>query len=971
MVVLLSLVVTALSVWYTATRMGFLPDRSDLINPDLTWNAAYHRYKQAFPRWDDLIVVIDPGDPAAADGSQAPHDRPPTTTQDAARAFVQALAARLEAEPGVRQVLAGYVLSPDNVRTLLGRSDAEFAAAWAELQQSQAALAAASLADLIDTSLAGLGRELAATATAAGPIAPAPAVSAGAGLASETTPSPTPAPASAQLRMLADLLSRSRLVAESAESTPSDEVGPSNQQGSTGHLPRILDGPLPGDWMPLRSDTGRLLLMMVDLEDTGDGLDRTAAGLAAVRSHVRDLLTMPAYAGIEAGVTGIAAIESDETTQSIADSTLASIVALVLIAVLMVVVFRGVIVPLCALLALLTGVAWSFGFLTLAVGHLQILSVVFTVILLGLGIDFALHILSRLELIRDDHETLEHAIDRVYRRVGPGMITGAITTAAAFGIMAFSDFRGVAEMGIIAGGGILLCLVAMLSVFPALLALLPNWRRAIRFRPGGEEAHFLHDHLNWVDKKPHGTLAVAGGLTLLAAAGAMSMVRYDQDLLNLHPPGVESVQWEKRLLEEGARSVWAGLSIADSLTEARERTLAFAAREDQVSSVDGVGLLFHPDRASRQEIIRQAYSTVASGDDTALMANGTSGNAVADPAAGSAADQAARLTARLRQLLAGLRLAGYHPSTTPAVPGAAAAVGSDVAAATALATAADRLLAMLAVDPAGRWARVEQAFARDRADLDAAWRALVDPRPAALVDLPDPIRALNIGVDGSLLLRVNPADDPRSILDPDRLGPFVEAMRAVDPGIIGPPVQIHESSRLIVRAYVQAAWVAVVVIALLLWLDFRSLADTACAMLPVAIGFVGMFAIMGLAGVPVNFANIIVMPLIFGIGVDAGVHIVHRWRLEPEGIPKGLSGGTGRGITLTMITTIIGFACLMLAHHRGIRGLGFTMTAGLVVTLAACYTALPAALALRSRGRSVDYGAGASVATVTESSGPG
>jgi len=135
----------------------------------------------------------------------------------------------------------------------------------------------------------------------------------------------------------------------------------------------------------------------------------------------------------------------------------------------------------------------------------------------------------------------------------------------------------------------------------------------------------------------------------------------------------------------------------------------------------------------------------------------------------------------------------------------------------------------------------------------------------------------------------------------------------------------------------------------LLCLDFRRLADALCAMLPVAVGYTGAFGLMGLLGVTLNFANIIVLPIIFGIGVNAGVQVVHRWRQEPMGLPKGLSGATGRGITLTMMTTMIGFGCLLIAEHRGIKSLGFVMVIGLGVTLLACYTILPAVLRLRGR----------------------
>jgi len=172
-------------------------------------------------------------------------------------------------------------------------------------------------------------------------------------------------------------------------------------------------------------------------------------------------------------------------------------------------------------------------------------------------------------------------------------------------------------------------------------------------------------------------------------------------------------------------------------------------------------------------------------------------------------------------------------------------------------------------------------------------------------------------------------------------------MFAVSDEALGPPVQIYESSQLIQREYFRAAIYALVAILFVLLIDFRSLVDALCALLPVGVGFLGMFAMMGLVGMPINFANIIVMPLIFGIGVDAGVHMVHRWKIEPFGEPAGLSGGTGRGITVTMITTCIGFGCMLIAEHRGIRSLGFVMVVGLAVTLLACWMVLPAILRMR------------------------
>ncbi|MFG0250570.1 MAG: MMPL family transporter, partial [Phycisphaeraceae bacterium JB051] len=134
-------------------------------------------------------------------------------------------------------------------------------------------------------------------------------------------------------------------------------------------------------------------------------------------------------------------------------------------------------------------------------------------------------------------------------------------------------------------------------------------------------------------------------------------------------------------------------------------------------------------------------------------------------------------------------------------------------------------------------------------------------------------------------------------------------------------------------------------------IDFRNVHDALLAMLPVAIGFSVTFAIMQLFGMQINPANIIVLPLMFGIGVDSGVHVLHRYRQHPEDDPPGLTQATGKGITITTLTTVIGFACMMLASHRGIRSLGFVVSLGLVLTLLSCWTVMPAWLVLTQRIR--------------------
>ena len=164
-------------------------------------------------------------------------------------------------------------------------------------------------------------------------------------------------------------------------------------------------------------------------------------------------------------------------------------------------------------------------------------------------------------------------------------------------------------------------------------------------------------------------------------------------------------------------------------------------------------------------------------------------------------------------------------------------------------------------------------------------------------------------------------------------------------------MQVHESTKVILDGYRFAAIVATCAIVILLLIDFRSVPDTLCAVLPVGVGLVLLLGVMASLGIALNFANTIVMPLVIGLGVDAGVHAVHRWRTQPDDAPAGLAGGTGRAITLTSVSTAIGFACMVIAEHRGVRSLGVVMTLGLLLTWVASVFVLPPVLRLRSRAK--------------------
>ena len=174
---------------------------------------------------------------------------------------------------------------------------------------------------------------------------------------------------------------------------------------------------------------------------------------------------------VEIGLTGLPVIENDEMRTSQADMLGATVLSLVGVVCVFVAGFGGIRHPLLAVVALLVAMAWSFGYITLAIGHLNILSVAFAVILIGLGIDFGIHYVARYMQLRGTMRSSSESLCETARSIGPGVITGAVTTAVAFFMAGFTEFTGLAELGVIAGGGVLLCCLGAMFVLPALIHL--------------------------------------------------------------------------------------------------------------------------------------------------------------------------------------------------------------------------------------------------------------------------------------------------------------------------------------------------------------------------------------------------------------------------------------------------------------------------------------------------------------------
>jgi hypothetical protein len=213
-----------------------------------------------------------------------------------------------------------------------------------------------------------------------------------------------------------------------------------------------------------------------------------------------------------------------------------------------------------------------------------------------------------------------------------------------------------------------------------------------------------------------------------------------------------------------------------------------------------------------------------------------------------------------------------------------------------------------------------------------------------VADLPVDLAERFVSPGGKWLLQVYAG---RNVWEFEPLQHFVSEVRRIDPRATGRPLLAYEASLQMKRSYEEAALYALAAIILVLALDFRRLDDTILALLPVGVGMLLMFGVLGLCGINLNPANMIVLPLIIGIGIDNGVHVLHDFRAQRG--EYWLSASTAGAIVLTSLTTMIGFGSLMISDHRGIRSLGIVLTIGVACCLATSFILLPAVLSWISR----------------------
>lgn len=656
----------------------------------------------------------------------------------------------------------------------------------------------------------------------------------------------------------------------------------------------------------LLTKEGKLGFVILRLAKGKDDFARATEATDALRDLIAQMSAR--HPETKIGLTGLPIMENDEMRSSQSSMAWASMLSMLGVGLLFVAGFGGVRHALLANLVLLLGMAWSFGYVTLAIGHLNILSVSFTVTLIGIGIDYGVYYSARYLQLRDERYACADALVRTSFEVGPSILTGAVTTAVAFFAAGFTNFTGIAELGTIAGGGILLCAVAELVVLPAVICLVDRSGYGKRMPEGLP----VHSMINPLMKAPRLLLFVTVAGTIVISLG-MSNLWYDHNLLNMQPVGLESVELERKLLTESDQSVWYALSIAETRDELLKRKAEFLKLESVERTEEIVSLLPADHEMKRTMIarIRERLDNLPERPPVIPV---------------DRPEELGRLMARAQELIA-RRATRSH-------------------AAFVLEQTRDKLRRMQLAECGALISQYQQQMAGDLLSRLYVLQSMANPEPPQITDLPESLTSRFVGAHGLHLLKIYGRGN---IWDMDALGKFVHDVRSVDTRATGNPLQAYEASLEMKQSYEKSALYALIVITALLLFDFRSIRHTLLAMLPLGVGLAQTFGILGILGIPLNPANMIALPLLLGISVDEGVHIVHDF-LDQKGRYK-ISQSTAVAVLVDSLTTIVGFGSLMIASHQGLQSLGRVLTIGVTCCLFTSMVMLPALMTWFTRNR--------------------
>ncbi len=629
--------------------------------------------------------------------------------------------------------------------------------------------------------------------------------------------------------------------------------------------------------------------------------------------------------GVIVQLTGLPALIVDEQRMlrnGMLRSSIASGLAIMLLCLAM---LRSLRQTLIAQVPLLCGVVLTLAYVRLAYGSLNLITSSFVAVLLGLGIDFAVHMIYRFNEERRAGVEVGGSVRNAMVATGPAIVVGALVTSAAFLTTLMTEFTAYGQLGLITTFGMVFMVLTSLLVLPAILARRAGTGiAAVKKEPPGFRAL-----TNFVRRFPLPllVLGVAGGV---AGAVGLPRIGFDSRYFDFLPAHTESAQALTLLEQDPLMSpVYANVSAPD-VEKARAMTAKLRALPE-VAGVQAATDLLPPLDEARLKALREGLAALGRTPDFAKLAAHKTTPEQLTPKVKAVAEA-------LEEVRFGLAQGGQ-----PTV---------DVEAALAAFKALQQRLTTLDEAGKARLADVEPKLAGLLKRAVGTAEAVAKRGHYVGSDLPPLFQERFVAhADGALAMYVIPAG---SAWKSETASHFRIALAAVDPDVSGLAVNINIHETMIITGFRRAAGLTAVLIFLIVLAQLRSLRDTVLALIPTGLGWLWMLGVMAVIGLNFNVANIVALPLVIGIGTAFGVHLMHRAQESAKvhgGVARldDLVRSTGGAVVLSAMTTIASFAALMLSEYGGMKLFGLAMVLGISACLLASLIVLPALLAVLRR----------------------
>lgn len=609
-------------------------------------------------------------------------------------------------------------------------------------------------------------------------------------------------------------------------------------------------------------------------------------------------------------MTGEIALQHEELESVSQGSLISAFISLVLVGVTLFAGLRSFRLILAALLTLVAGLAMTAGFATLTVGHLNMISIAFAVLYIGLGVDYAIHFCLHYQSHSNHGKSVTEALIAGARSVAPAIALCAITSATGFYSFIPTAYSGVSELGVISGTSMFIALVLTLTFLPALLRLMkavPTQRTensVKQLKPAEPDATFRRRNqiIRW------SALALA-----LASIFALPYITFDFDPMHLRNPQTESVTTYNDLVQDPNASP---LTLA-VLESNQEQMLTVADQIRKLATVDKVLTIdsFIPKNLEpKLEIIEDMNDVLGP---------------MPRPFPG--------LYDNDRQKKAYIE---FQEAVKKAIT---IHRGSDLE--PELVSLRDRFNHFNnAEKPRGSEMQVLKLFEKN---LLSSLPVTIDLLQKALKakafhsgHLPLELKERWVGPEGIYRMQVYPKKD---ITQLENLRAFVEDVQSVAPHATDLPVIYYEAGKEVVKAFQQALITALAAITAVLLVVLKSIRQTSLVLMPLILAALMTCAATVLIGLPFNFANIIAVPLLLGLGVDSGIHVMHSFRKNLYSKNFSLMRNiTSRGIFFSSLTTVFSFSSLAFSSHTGTASMGILLAIGIFFTLFCTLVVMPA-----------------------------